>query len=315
MEHVTIWIQTLAVIVGTGVLFDTFQIHKTYRYPFLKPMWWFFLFLNLSLLMGVFSRYLHINFFEDIMVYKASFFVEIIDPMTSLFYAALVYSLLLVNRTFHGKDLPMSVHRLFIGVFSFIVFRTLMGLIIRRSTICLSIINLLNICIMICAFTLSVALLGDFIITSRRSEDRNKAKTWTIFGAFYLCGYTLILLSSLFAGSRHGPISAFLSLMFNIFPFVWYRNYLIKHDNALPYVVAETDLQTVYEKYGVSSRQREIVELLLHGKSNRDIAAALFIAPHTVKNHIYMLYQKLGVKSRFELINFFLENAKKQTGI
>ena len=49
----------------------------------------------------------------------------------------------------------------------------------------------------------------------------------------------------------------------------------------------------------------------LHGKSNRDIAEALYIAPHTVKNHVYRLYQKLGIKSRFELVSLFLDYAKR----
>ncbi len=37
----------------------------------------------------------------------------------------------------------------------------------------------------------------------------------------------------------------------------------------------------------------------------------LFISYNTIKNHIYNLYQKLGVKSRGQMINFVLE-ARKQ---
>ena len=45
--------------------------------------------------------------------------------------------------------------------------------------------------------------------------------------------------------------------------------------------------------------------LILDGKSNKEIEDSLFISYHTVKNHVYKLYQKLGVKTRFELVHFF----------
>jgi len=35
-----------------------------------------------------------------------------------------------------------------------------------------------------------------------------------------------------------------------------------------------------------------------------EIERDLFISPHTVRNHIYNIYQKLGVGSRLQLMNF-----------
>jgi len=42
--------------------------------------------------------------------------------------------------------------------------------------------------------------------------------------------------------------------------------------------------------------------------SNKEIADALFISLPTVKQHIYNIYQKIGVKSRMQLNNFIREN-------
>ncbi|MET0750869.1 MAG: LuxR C-terminal-related transcriptional regulator, partial [Solirubrobacterales bacterium] len=36
------------------------------------------------------------------------------------------------------------------------------------------------------------------------------------------------------------------------------------------------------------------------GRTNREIAAVLFLSPHTVKEHASALYRKLGVKNRAE---------------
>ena len=51
-----------------------------------------------------------------------------------------------------------------------------------------------------------------------------------------------------------------------------------------------------------TGREREIVDLLMQGMSNRQIAQALGIAEATVKKHLHHVYRKLGVRSRALLI-------------
>lgn len=45
-------------------------------------------------------------------------------------------------------------------------------------------------------------------------------------------------------------------------------------------------------------RQFEIVQLAAAGASNKEIARALDIAPHTVKNHLALIFEKLGAHNR-----------------
>ncbi len=52
----------------------------------------------------------------------------------------------------------------------------------------------------------------------------------------------------------------------------------------------------------LTRREREILTQLLASRSNAAVAEALGIAPNTVKNHIYNLFQKVGVSSRSELL-------------
>lgn len=52
----------------------------------------------------------------------------------------------------------------------------------------------------------------------------------------------------------------------------------------------------------LSKREKEVVELLLQGKSNKQIAFALGIAGSTVEFHLKNVYKKLGVSSRAEAI-------------
>jgi DNA-binding CsgD family transcriptional regulator len=60
-------------------------------------------------------------------------------------------------------------------------------------------------------------------------------------------------------------------------------------------------LETLVSTYGISSREREILVLILAGKNNNEIADQLCISPNTVRNHVYNIYGKLHVKNRIQL--------------
>jgi DNA-binding CsgD family transcriptional regulator len=47
--------------------------------------------------------------------------------------------------------------------------------------------------------------------------------------------------------------------------------------------------------------ERSIAQLVAMGKTNKEVAAQLFITPRTVEGHLTRIYAKLGVRSRAEL--------------
>jgi DNA-binding NarL/FixJ family response regulator len=53
----------------------------------------------------------------------------------------------------------------------------------------------------------------------------------------------------------------------------------------------------------LTAREREVLDLLGHGLSNKLIAHELHISEHTVKFHISSLYAKLGVSNRAEAVS------------
>jgi len=51
----------------------------------------------------------------------------------------------------------------------------------------------------------------------------------------------------------------------------------------------------------LSPREREVLALVAEGRSNKAIAAALFVSPNTVKSHVAALLTKLEVETRVQL--------------
>jgi DNA-binding NarL/FixJ family response regulator len=52
----------------------------------------------------------------------------------------------------------------------------------------------------------------------------------------------------------------------------------------------------------LTGREREILELLAAGRSNQQIASALFLSPKTVRNNVSNVFAKLQVADRAEAI-------------
>ncbi len=59
--------------------------------------------------------------------------------------------------------------------------------------------------------------------------------------------------------------------------------------------------QQLVDAFGITRREREVVEKLLEGKSDRQIAEELYISPRTVDTHLRSVFRKCGVTSRMQL--------------
>jgi DNA-binding NarL/FixJ family response regulator len=65
----------------------------------------------------------------------------------------------------------------------------------------------------------------------------------------------------------------------------------------------------------LSTRERQVIQHLAGGMTNREIAKALNLSAHTIKNYLFRIFDKLGVSSRTELLYLTMNNpAVRGTG-
>ena len=89
-----------------------------------------------------------------------------------------------------------------------------------------------------------------------------------------------------------------LIVVFNLFSLAWILRFQPLGSLAEP---------ANLERFGITPREREIIELICAGRTNPEIAEMLFISVATVKDHNYNIFRKTGVRNRVELANLFQE--------
>lgn len=64
----------------------------------------------------------------------------------------------------------------------------------------------------------------------------------------------------------------------------------------------------LYEKYGLTEREAEIVEMVADGSSNKEIAEQLFLSEGTVRNYLSTILDKLSLRDRTQLAIFYYQH-------
>jgi DNA-binding NarL/FixJ family response regulator len=75
-------------------------------------------------------------------------------------------------------------------------------------------------------------------------------------------------------------------------------------------VITEEPEKQIDASFGLTKRELEVLSCIAQGKSNKDIAATLFISENTVKVHISKVFEKLHIKAREQAASIFNKKEK-----
>lgn len=141
-------------------------------------------------------------------------------------------------------------------------------------------------------------------------------------GFFYLFGFVAftffadVIVLPFYSNSAHRlAFVAFLDFALNVPPLLVLRRFLKKSPSELGVVVpGASELEDYCAHHGLTSREKDIIELIMAGKDTKEIAKALYISTKTVKNNISKVFQKTHAKSRVQLLSFIEGRRIKHDG-
>ena len=88
-----------------------------------------------------------------------------------------------------------------------------------------------------------------------------------------------------------------------------FESILEKLSNSSCFICGRMKKDFSNKKIFLLPREREIIKLMVVGKSNKEIAETLYLSEGRIRNIITTIYKKLAVKGRAQLIKFAIENA------
>ncbi len=315
MEHFQIFSYIVILITAGAAIAYIAITDSSHRFPFLKPLMFFILFWNLKTLVYLFIYYYRINLSAG----EAAF------EQTFLFNAGNTHNVLLFF--FATVAMIQAIRKLDDLVFPAIL---------RIGLVCVAVLSVLLYGLRILDtvrdpsrswlrdagipgyfvwtyYGINMFFLAWLVIRSRNEDLPYKKRINRSFGAFYLLLFAGLISTNFMMMPWHMISILAGKVLMNLFPIFWIRNYLMKYGRSVPLTLDGSQLKAMAGEHGITPRELEIIELILQGRSNKQIADHLCIAHHTVKNHIYRLYQKMGIETRHELVTFFLNNKPNRT--
>ena len=314
MQHVLIGFYIVTFITGFVSLFQINVRYTVYKYAFLKTYKHHIMVFNLYVLSLAVTRYYYVNIVNTVggigsISVKHAADALLLFQMGVEYFGMIVIAYTLVKMLYQMRERtlenPIKYSFIFMLTLSTFAYGIGVTLFLNGEA------HWLDFFCDILSGIIFLPVIGIFAFSSIRM---NQAKTdhhafsTSLFLSFYLIALSILFLQNFVIFKYRNVFVAAIILSMNLFPMIWSIWLLkTKHRNNLSINICPADIERIVSEYNISDREREIFECILQGLTNKEIQKRLFISPHTVKNHNYNLYKKLGVGNRGELLRKTME--------
>lgn len=310
MPHFRIFFSVLILIIGSYSISHTLSLNKKFNIPFLRAFNRFIIIFNLYFLLQTILEYLYVNIkpsfsskiYFKIGIYSDLFFSIIMIVITLLLLDSLSY---LPVKLFNKYRVNVLIIFLFIILLSIHLYYILFKISIEKKG---SFILLMLMYVFIFHFIIMILLIKTFFSNKNHLSKKQKSYLNVFSSVFFLIKsasvlYLILLYFRIYSFNLTFYLVFFL---YNLFPLIYMKDFL--HTLFPEEVISagsEDSINENIKKYGISKREQEIIFLIFDGLSNKAIEERLYISIATVKDHIYNIYKKTGVKNRVQLMNLF----------
>lgn len=295
---------------GVYSLILLFRLRRIYRIDYLNSFLYYkilhFVFGIYGILGGIAIREILLKY--DIKIAEIESIATAIPFFGVPFIIAAWYILIKTSNELISRKVSQSVAIIFftVATASFLIY----GLILRRlpekSDLSSADLNqLIRIVFYSIDLLVKIYILVMLIYTAIRSGNNKKRILLVRFG-FILAGLAVLNAVAL----HFAYWSVYVGLYFLLFYFcsdlaliILLKSYLKR--NANEFIELTDSLEDLYQKYGISKREKQIITEICRGKTNQEIADELFISLQTVKDHTYNIFRKVNVRNRVQLTQVF----------
>ena len=313
MIHLILLAYAMTVVMGTASAAYVLQARKSLKYDYLRPLYAYTVIFLVSMFGGQILEYVYLNIlggdFRDVPP-------EIVMTWTGFLTVVRMALLYAVGRSIYAMK-ELRANGLFLSGFILIAALNLFPfaafLLIRvfRPAFTFMPLPIIGDIVKGMADLLAIGFLAWLwsVKTSRLGR-----RSFSVFGLSFFVWYAVqFVVERSFGPSIAYYVNSVLLLPVSAIPFVWIKYCLLK-EIGLPQLDEKANLSGQLAKdYNISPREWEIIDLLVRGKSNKEIEALLFISHSTVKNHIYNICQKMNVNSRLQLVSNIIVRSSPTT--
>lgn len=312
MEHVWILVYFISLAVGLLAVFYAFQLYKIHRYPFLRHIVNYTIVFNLVLFLYLITKYASVNFPGPVTQDRDSSFYTVMFIAAVLGEIGLIYTFIRVRFALLEKNVPKGANTLFGIGLALIGMSCAVGVTIYMfsGSNCWIIATYF----VVAGAGMAVLTLIPLQLIFRPKTERNDERRIAVraFGILYLTGFLAFFGAAVLPEAYHLFPGSIAIVYLNFIPIIWLKRFFLRYYVQMSSEKSTKLLEGFDRDFQISNREREIMELILQGKSNKEIENLLFISYSTVKNHIYNIYQKMGVNSRGQMIHAVLQAQKKR---
>lgn len=163
------------------------------------------------------------------------------------------------------------------------------------------------------------AIIIQLLFLAKKVKNKKKRQFIKSFGLIYLISFAIFeayqQTGNLYF--KEDPLAYFIvagGLYFCVnLPALFYIHHFMSHHHQemVEHPLSGDEMNHFCNAYSITPREKEVIESILMGKSNKEIGKSLFVSIQTVKNINYNLYKKIGIKNRMQLINRIHEFKRK----
>jgi DNA-binding CsgD family transcriptional regulator len=314
MGHLSLILIILAFGLGTAASSHSILLYNRFPIRYLKLHSALLILLNAVVFLGLLFNYIQINMMDQSFLNTDNIFYHSYYLLLSVLTALILYVFIELVFTLLKTNWPKKWRILYWIYFTVFILGQIVYSLINPGPEKISYYAVFLLGIAVSFFLLSYVLVFLLYFQSKVFKGRAQRRLLQILSLFLF----LIFTASLFLDASQ--IFEVLSLE----QYLLYKSAVIYLLNLVSLVKLKSFVKTVFpqetssvgtdafmerlfQKYKLTQREQQVVRLICSGKSSKDIENELFLSPHTIKEYIYRIYKKTGVKNRVQMVNLFRE--------